>query len=62
MKRYIRVRADWYENDDKSFTPDLTVYEPDRSPQWSGLYDSDGTRLYSYEEGQPVGFVELRER
>ena len=59
MRRYIREsairpQADWL--DAEPFKPSLTVYEPDTTPRFTGLYDKDGTRLFAVAERAPIGF------
>lgn len=34
-----------------------TVYERDRSPIVTGLYDAAGNELFAVEEVDPIGFV-----
>jgi len=63
MRRYVTTKPrprmasdDWmYE-----FTPDMdtnvTVFENEPEPVFSGLYDANGAEIYSIEERDPIGF------
>lgn len=34
----------------------ITVFEPDRDPAWTGLYDAAGVRIMAVDEASPIGF------
>jgi hypothetical protein len=63
MRKYVTMKPrprmahdDWmYE-----FTPDMetnvTVFEREPEPVFSGIYDANGAALYSIEERDPIGF------
>lgn len=58
MRRYV-ARAQWVEDLGED-VPDLgpcTVYEPDEVVAWTGLYDSNGTKIYIIDERAPIGFM-----
>lgn len=38
----------------------MTIIESERSPRWSGLFDSYGNKLMASDEMEPIGFVRLK--
>ena len=60
-RRYFPARADsesderWFERDAKPMG--LTVFEPDNTPQDTGLLDAHGNRLMAVSELDPIGFI-----
>lgn len=54
MRRYVTLAEDWFEHREHAVAH--TVYEAERTPRWSGLYDANGIKLYATEDRQPVGF------
>lgn len=61
-RKYVAIpkkppRADWC--DDYSLVPDLTVYEPDDTPEDTGLVDKRGTPIMAYTERRKIGFHSL---
>ena len=59
MRVYRRLRASEVSDSDLgwSATTAGTVYEPEPTPRWTGLYDVGGEKLYAVEERGPVGFA-----
>lgn len=63
MRRYrvlARSESDWrwFEDQDRS-PPPITIYEIDRGPRRTGLYDAAGNDIYAVEHVDPIGFVRL---
>ena len=58
MRRYFVRPKGW---DDEGPTdpnsPTITVFERDRSPVNTGLYDHLGNELWASDEMEPIGFV-----
>ena len=47
---------------DKPRIVDISVFEPDKSPQKTGLVDRRGNELFAIEERAPIGFVRFLRR
>jgi hypothetical protein len=50
--RAFWLDAEYFDTDGKT----CTVHEDDNGPQWTGLLDANGTRLYRVRETVRVGF------
>lgn len=54
MRRYVPLAGEWWEH--REHTAANTVYEREREPRWSGLYDAAGVKLFAVNEMEPIGF------
>lgn len=59
MRKYFASRHDFTELEE--YVVDIhhaiTVFEPDATPQKTGLLDKDGTPIYRVDELDPIGFL-----
>ncbi len=58
MKRYVTCRwSDQLEGETVDIGMTHTVFEKEPKREFTGLYNSDGTKIYSVDEMDQIGFI-----